>query len=199
MAANFAFHDPHLQPILDRLHKASEAQHPGLIVFFLLRVILDKLGLGSMISADFFATFMRDKAVALEREKAQFCYLIIRAINAKTVVEVGSSFGVSTIYLAAGVRDNSHEERGVVIATEHEPGKIVRAQENWEEANLSKWIKLLDGDVLGTLKDLHLDDPIDFVLMDIWTPLSLPSLKNLLPKLRKGTCLAQLPENQVQL
>jgi predicted O-methyltransferase YrrM len=186
MMANFALRDPHLQPILDRLHKASEAQHPSLIAFFILRLILDNLGLRRLLSEDYFNSFMRDKAVALDPDKAQFCYLLIRAIGAKTVVEVGSSFGVSTIYLAAGVRDNSQDDHGVVIATENEATKIAKARENWEEAKLSKWIKLLVGDVLETLKDVHLDDPIDLVLMDIWAPMALPSLKNLLPKMRKG-------------
>ena len=186
MTADFALKDPHLQPILDRLHKASEAQHPALIAFFVLRIILDKLGLRWLLSEDYFNSFMEDKSLALEPDKAQLCYLLIRATGAKTVVEVGSSFGVSTIYLAAGVRDNSLDDHGVVIATENEPTKIAKAREIWEEAKLSKWIKLLSGDVLETLKDVHLDDPIDLVLMDIWTPMALPSLKNLLPKMRKG-------------
>jgi predicted O-methyltransferase YrrM len=51
---------------------------------------------------------------------------------------------------------------------------------------LNRWIKLLVGDVLDALKDVHLDDPIDLVLMDIWAPMALLSLKNLLPKMRKG-------------
>jgi predicted O-methyltransferase YrrM len=187
MVPNFALKDPHLEPILEKLHKSSESQHPSLIAFFILRKILEALGRSSLLSDEFFNSFMRDKSVALERDKSQLCYLLVRATGAKTVVEVGSSFGVSTIYLAAGVRDNSHNEGGVVIATENEPAKIVKAKENWEEAKLSRWIKLLEGDVLITLKDVHLDDPIDLVLMDIWAPMVLPSLKNLLPKMKKGT------------
>jgi predicted O-methyltransferase YrrM len=97
---------------------------------------------------------MREKCVALERDKAQFCYLLIRAVGAKSVVEVSPSFGVSTIWLATGVRDNGGE-RGVVIATEKEPNKIARARENWEEAGLTGWIKLLEGDVLQTTKNVH--------------------------------------------
>ena len=186
MAANFALRDPHLEPILEKLHKESEAQHPALIAFFILRHILNSLGLSSWLSEDYFNSFMRDKSTALERDKAQFCYLLTRATGAKTVVEVGSSFGVSTIYLAAAVRDNSHDEHGVVIATEKESMKIEKAKAVWEQARLNKWIKLLEGDVLETLKDIHLDDPIDLVLMDIWVPVALPSLKNLLPKMKKG-------------
>ena len=96
--------------------------------------------------------------------------------------------GVSTIYLAAGVQDNGHDERGVVIATENEHTKIAKAKANWEEAKLTKWIKLLEGDVLETLRDVHLEGPIDLVLMDIWTPVALPLLKNLIPKMKEGRC-----------
>jgi tRNA A58 N-methylase Trm61 len=184
---SFALLDPRLNSLLVKLHNESDSQERVVRAFFLLRVFLNKFGLSSFLSGDYFDWFMRDKSVALDRDKAQMCYLMIRAMGAKTVVEVGTSFGVSTIWLAAGVRDNSEDgEPGVVIATEREPEKIAKAKANWEEAGLTKWIKLHDGNVLETLRDVHLDDPVDLVLMDIWTPLALPSLKNLIPKMRKG-------------
>ena len=193
MVASFVLRDPVLQPILEGLHYESEAQHYRIIIilFNWLGFIFDLLGLTWLPSAatEVFDSVMRDKSVALEQDKAEFCYLLLRAIDAKTVVEVGTSFGVSTIYLAAGVRDNRHEERGVVIGTEFEPTKAARARQNWERTKLTKWIKLLEGDVRETLKDMHFDDPIDFVLMDIWCPMALSSLKNLLPSLKKGKSL----------
>jgi predicted O-methyltransferase YrrM len=187
---NFALLDPHLNSLLAKLHNESDSQERIVRAFFILRVFLNKFGLSSVLSGDYFDWFMRDKSVALDRDKAQMCYLMIRAMGAKTVVEVGTSFGVSTIWLAAGVRDNSEDgEPGVVIATERETEKIAKAKANWEQAGLTKWIKLLDGNVLETLRDVHLDDPVDLVLMDIWTPLALLSLKNLIPKMRKGSYL----------
>jgi tRNA A58 N-methylase Trm61 len=184
---NFALLDPHLNSLLAKLHNESDSQERIVRAFFILRIFLNKFGLSSMLSGNYFDWFMRDKSVALDRDKAQLCYLMIRAMGAKTVVEVGTSFGVSTIWLAAGVRDNSEDgEPGVVIATEREPEKIAKAKANWDQAGLTKWIKLLDGNVLETLRDVHLDDPLDLVLMDIWTPLALPSLKNLISKMRKG-------------
>lgn len=184
---SFVLLDPHLNSILIKLHNESDSQQRIVRAFFILRVVLNKLGLISALSGDYFDWFMRDKSVALDRDKAQLCYLMIRATGAKTVVEVGTSFGVSTIWLAAGVRDNFDDgERGVVIATEREPEKISKAKANWEQAGLTKWIKLLEGDVMETLRNVHLDNPVDLVLMDIWTPLALPSLKNLIPKMRKG-------------
>jgi predicted O-methyltransferase YrrM len=46
--------------------------------------------------------FLSDKMVALDRDKAQFCYLLCRALRARRVVEAGTSFGASTLYLASG-------------------------------------------------------------------------------------------------
>ena len=50
--------------------------------------------------------FLKDKLIALDRGKAEFCYHVCRALRARRVVEAGTSFGVSTLYLAAAVRDN---------------------------------------------------------------------------------------------
>ena len=47
--------------------------------------------------------FVRDKLVALDPEKCDLCYLLCRSIKARRIVEFGTSFGVSTIYLAAAV------------------------------------------------------------------------------------------------
>ena len=71
--------------------------------------------------------FWRDKLVALDEDKARFCYLLCRALKATRVVEAGTSFGVSTLYLAAAVRDNGG---GKVIATEweHEKAEVARGQ-----------------------------------------------------------------------
>src|SRR5580693_1704960 len=51
--------------------------------------------------------FRSDKLVALDRDKAELCYQLIRASDARRVVEIGTSYGVSTLYLAAAVRDNA--------------------------------------------------------------------------------------------
>jgi len=50
-------------------------------------------------------TFPADKLVALDRDKAEFCYALCRSLGARQVVEAGTSHGVSTLYLAAAVRD----------------------------------------------------------------------------------------------
>jgi len=126
-------------------------------------------------------TFLRDKLVALDRDKAEFCYHVCRALRARRVVEAGTSFGVSTIFLAAAVRDNGG---GTVIATEYEPGKAAIARRHFAEAGLESFIDLREGDLRQTLVDVG--GSIDFMLADIWTPMALPALTLVHPRLRDG-------------
>jgi predicted O-methyltransferase YrrM len=123
-----------------------------------------------------------DKLVALEREKAEFCYALCRAMGARCILELGTSFGVSTLYLAAAVRDNGG---GRVIGTENEPQKVAAARSNFAAAGLADLIELREGDVRETLKDVAA--PIDFVLFDIWADAVGPALDLLLPRLRRGS------------
>jgi len=125
--------------------------------------------------------FMADKMVALEPIKAEFCHLMCRALRARRVVEVGTSFGVSTLYLADAVRANGG---GVVIGTEYEPAKAAQARANFAAAGLADYIDLREGDLRESLKVI--EGPVDFVLMDIWTEMARPALELIAPHLRPG-------------
>jgi predicted O-methyltransferase YrrM len=122
--------------------------------------------------------FNADKKVALDRDKALFCYLLCRSLRAARVVEAGTSFGVSTLYLAAAVRDNE-VENGVVIGTEYEPEKAAIARVNFELAGLNEFIDLREGDLRQTLQDVG--GPVDFMLVDIWE-VALPALELVSPR-----------------
>jgi hypothetical protein len=74
--------------------------------------------------------------------------MLVRAVGARSVVEFGTSFGVSTLHLAAGLRDNGG---GRIITTEFEPSKAARAQENFAVGGLADLIELREGDALQTL------------------------------------------------
>ncbi|KAG7101872.1 hypothetical protein HYQ45_016867 [Verticillium longisporum] len=131
-----------------------------------------------------------DKFVALDPEKCALVYLLLRASGARFVIEAGTSFGLSTIYLALAVGQNAAAAgtlEGKVIATENEPTKAVKARENWRSAgqDVEKWIELREGDLRETLKP-DLPEQVDFILLDIWTPLALPALEAVKSKLRVG-------------
>jgi predicted O-methyltransferase YrrM len=122
--------------------------------------------------------------VALEPVKAEFCHMLCRALRARRVVEIGTSFGVSTLYLADAVRANGG---GVVIGTEYEPAKAARARETFAAAGVAELVDLREGDLRETLKAI--EGPIDFVLMDIWTEMARPALELVHPHLRPGAVI----------
>lgn len=147
-------------------------------------------GLGLSIGLDrpVARVFLSDKLVALDRDKARLCYWLCRATAARRVVEVGTSFGVSTIYLAAAARENGANTRAAVIGTEWEPAKAAAARANLERAGLADLVEVRAGDLRQTLRDVS--GPVDFVLVDIWPALARPALDLLIPKLRNGAIVA---------
>jgi predicted O-methyltransferase YrrM len=173
--------DPKLEALIERLQAKSHAQEPGMPAYYQGRADAGRTD-WSMDAEDH--AFYADKLVALEEPKAEFCYGLCRAIGARRIVELGTSFGVSTMYLAAAVRDNGG---GIVIGTEHEPHKAQAARGNFAEAGLADLIDLREGDLRETLKTL--EAPVDFVLCDIWTDVVLPGLLLISPHLRVGSVI----------
>ena len=102
-------------------------------------------------------------------------------MNAKTIVEFGTSFGISTIYLAAAARANS----GRVVGTELEPRKVKVARENVAQAGLAQFVDIREGDAMKTLATF--DQTIDLLLLDGWKDIYLPMIKMLAPKMRAGS------------
>lgn len=173
---------PKLRALLAALHAKSEAQEPLTGEYFRTRPREGRAVYPQMDAGD--QAHFADKLVALEREKAEFCYVLCRAMSARRIVEVGTSFGVSALYLAAAVRDNGG---GLVIGTENEPRKVKAARANFATAELADLIELREGDVRETLKDIAA--PVDFVLFDVWADAVRPALDLVLPHLRNGSVI----------
>ena len=154
--------------LLSSLHEESLAQEKHLTSSGDYDQIRTALRSSSAGSAD---DVMRDKFIALTADKAAFMYQLVRAKGALNVVEAGTSFGVSTIYLALAVGQNAaaagkQPGEAKVIATEYEPTKAQRAREHWKAAgaDVEPWVEVREGDLRETLRD---DLPeIDFVLLD---------------------------------
>ncbi len=123
----------------------------------------------------------KDLIMSVSREGGQLLYLLTRAIKARTVVEFGTSFGISTLFLASAVRDNGG---GQVITTELQADKARRARASFDAAGLGDLIDLRVGDARETLGDLP--GPVDLVLLDGWLDLRAPILKLVHPRLRPG-------------
>ena len=183
--------DPALQALVDRLHAQSVAQEAETGAWFAERAKRGELSWDGLDETSH--RYMADKLVALEPAKAEFCHLMCRALRASRVVEVGTSWGVSTLYLADAVRANGG---GVVIGTEHEPAKAASARETFAEAGLADLIDLREGDLRETLKVI--EGPVDFVLMDIWTEMARPAIELIAPRLRPGAVIVADNTTQVR-
>jgi len=119
----------------------------------------------------------------ISAEGGRLLYSLVRAVRPRTVVEFGTSFGISTLHLAAAVRDNGV---GRVLSTELSAFKVAAARRTFAETGLDDIVTVLEGDALETLAD-HLDSGIGLVLLDGWKNLYLPVLHLLEPHLAPGT------------
>lgn len=131
-------------------------------------------------------TAVKDLYMAIDRPFGHLMYSLIRATGAQTVVEFGTSFGVSTIFLAAAVRDNG---AGKVLTTEFIPEKVETAKKNLTKAGLADLIDFRVGDALQTLKD-PMPGPVDFVFLDGEKSMYLDVLKVLEPQMKPGCLIA---------
>ncbi|KIW13370.1 hypothetical protein PV08_08558 [Exophiala spinifera] len=182
---------PHVLKLLSELHQKSiqqEAAIEGGIGKYVTSETKGQTEAGGIPGYTDFDRLMVDKFIALDEDKCQFMYQLIQAMGATNVVEAGTSFGVSTIYLALAVARTTAVtgKQGVVIATEKETSKAQVARQYWAQCGdeVEKQIDLRVGDLRETLK---VDLPaVDLLLLDIWTPMVLPTLKTVLPRLRHG-------------
>jgi predicted O-methyltransferase YrrM len=92
-----------------------------------------------------FYGLLKDIPLPVSRETGSLLYMLTRSTHARSILEFGTSYGVSTIYLAAALRDNGG---GRIITTEFESSKVAR-----------------EGDALQTLAH-DLPDTFDLVLLD---------------------------------
>lgn len=133
------------------------------------------------MSAQERADAMSEFYIPVTPEAGRLLYALVRATRPATIVEFGTSFGISAVHLASAVRDNG---TGRVVTTELSAPKIAAARRTFAETGLDDVITILEGDALTTLADL--DGPVDFVLLDGWKDLYLPVIELLEPRLATG-------------
>jgi len=187
----FPFQHPEIEAVLERQHTASRADKWKLIPR-LPAYVWAKMR-GALADRSVQRRVFHDVYSAVTPERGALLYLMARAVQARCIVEFGSSFGISTIYLATAVRDNCVAGAAgsglapCVIGSEMEPHKLAAAGKNLEDAGLSDIAKILPGDALETLQTV--EGPLDLVFLDGRKDLYLPVLKLLKPKLRRGAVI----------
>jgi predicted O-methyltransferase YrrM len=152
-----------LAPLLNRLFTEAEATEPNIDAAFAdlsdeeqTRMLRSKTDYGEVYAR------MKDLPLAVSRETGALLYMLARSTRAGTIVEFGTSFGISTLHLAAALRDNGG---GRLITSEFEPSKAARARANLEAGGVIDLVEIREGDALETLS-VDLPETIDLVLLD---------------------------------
>ena len=169
--------DPKVAATLEKLH--ARAKGDRWILLRALPAIVGAVFTGRK-TFDAVEPYLKNAYIPVDPDQGRLLYVTARAIGARTIVEFGTSFGISTIYLAAAARANN----GRVFGSEREPEKVKAARANVAEAGLAQFVDVLEGDAMKTLAAIS--GPIDFLLLDGWKDIYLPMIKMLSPKLRAG-------------
>jgi predicted O-methyltransferase YrrM len=178
---------------LERLHRESEAADREHLETFMAAMAASG-ATPEQAAAEIIASERADlRAVyrgyagnflAVSPDYGRFLYMMARACKARRVVEFGTSMGISTIYLAAALRDNGG---GQLIGTELEPTKVARSRANLAAAGLADLVDVREGDALETLRDVG--GEVDLLLLDGAFALYLPVLRLVEPRLRPGAVI----------
>ncbi len=136
----------------------------------------------------------KDVYLSISQEQGRDLVDLIIRKKVKNIVEFGTSFGISTLFLAKG----AIETKGKIVTTELIESKAKRAIENFKRANVNHLIDTRIGDAIDTLKDYN--EHIDLLLLDGWKDLYLSVFKLLESNFHKNTIIyvdnADMPETK---
>jgi predicted O-methyltransferase YrrM len=161
--------DPRVQRVLAEMHSAADRDDPPLLAQAKGRSMSER------------AAMLSEAFIPVSPDAGRFLYALVRGAIPGTVLEFGTSFGISTIYMAAAIRDRG---KGAVVTTELFDKKADRARAYIDEAGLLDLVDLRVGDALETLKGLERDVSVAF--LDGSKELYLPVLKLIEPALQPG-------------
>jgi predicted O-methyltransferase YrrM len=173
-------------PLLARLFAQSDANPPAQSPIFAGTTAEDhRRAMGSKTDYRDFYAKLSGFALPVSPEVGGLLYMLARATNARSIVEFGTSFGLSTLHLAAALRDNGG---GSLITSEFEPAKLSIAKTNLAEGKLADLVEFREGDALETLA-VGLPETIDLLLLDGAKALYSDILDRVESRLRPGAIL----------
>jgi predicted O-methyltransferase YrrM len=122
--------------------------------------------------------------LAVGEESGRFLHALAVARGAKTIIELGTSYGYSTLFLA----DAARRTGGKVVTFDLAAQKQAFARSQLEEAGLARFVEWRLGDAVELLQATP--GPFDFVLLDIWKDLYVPCFEAFHPKLSQNAVIA---------
>ena len=125
----------------------------------------------------------KDIYLSITKKQGESLVKLIKENNLKNIIEFGTSFGISTIFLAQG----AIQTKGKIITTELIESKAKKAIENFKRAGINELIDVKIGNALDTLKNYN--NSIDLLFLDGWNNLYLPLFTLLEPNFHKDTII----------
>jgi predicted O-methyltransferase YrrM len=153
-----------------------------------LRTVLDRLelemeredGLRATLPAAEWQARRKDLMLAIGPEAGRFLNLLVKAASAQRVLELGTSAGYSTLWLADAVRETG----GGVVTLDRNASKHAQAARNLAEAGLARYVELLTAEAAAGIRTLS--GPFDFVLLDADRSAYVACFQAFSPLLRPG-------------
>ena len=128
-------------------------------------------------------TSLDHRLLAVGPQTGQLINILARSFKTPNILELGTSYGYSGIWLADAARASG----GRVTTMELEDYKSAFAREMAGKAGLSDYIDFKVGDAVKMIGDLAVG--IDFVLLDLWKDMYVPCLEAFYPKLNPGAII----------
>ena len=104
----------------------------------------------------------QNRMLAITADTGKFFNILLRAMQAKKILEIGTSTGYSTLWLADAILDN----HGHITTIEQNNSKVIRAKKNFEEAEIDNVIDIKNGAALDIIRTLDISEKFDFVFLD---------------------------------
>ena len=142
---------------------------------------LETLGLST---EDFESAQGTALSLAVSAEMGRFLRNMVLAHRPRRILELGSSYGVSTLYFAEALRTLGS---GVVVATELDPAKCAHLRTHVKTAAVGAYVDLREGDVFQTVSAL--DGAFDMVFIDVWANTYLDLFRRTEHLLRAGSII----------
>lgn len=118
--------------------------------------------------------------LSVGRASAQLLSILVKSLKPKTILEVGGSYGYSTVWLAEAAQSVG----GRLITLEIHPQKQQHSRQAIAKAGLSGSVDFRLGDAREIIAKLP--GPFDFVLLDLWKDFYIPCFDLFYPKLSPG-------------
>jgi len=128
-------------------------------------------------------TWQERHMLSVGPDSGRLINILARGLEAPNILELGTSYGYSGIWLGAAARETG----GRLTTMELHEHKAAHARSMAEKAGLASYIDFRLGDAVEMIQSL--DSGIDFVLLDLWKDLYLPCLEAFYPRLNPGAII----------